>query len=52
MILPKDKEGLRIDLKVTNDALLCKWIWRYLTELDGLWKLLINSKYNVGSPWI
>lgn len=34
---PKNKGGLSIDrVKLTNDALISKWIWRYFTEPNHL----------------
>lgn len=44
---PNTHGGLGINrLCDTNIALLCKWLWRYITEDQSLWKLVINTKYN------
>ena len=44
---PKEKGGLGISkLKSTNNALLCKWLWRYLMEPNALWRKIINAKYS------
>jgi hypothetical protein len=35
-----------MNLKIMNKALLCKWFWRYNNcEVEGLWKFIIQSKY-------
>jgi hypothetical protein len=45
---PKDQGGLGIhDLQVKNTALLCKWLFKLITE-NGLWQTLLKRKY-VGS---
>jgi hypothetical protein len=45
---PKDQGGLGIhDLELMNQALLGKWLARFLTE-DGVWQNLLRRKY-VGS---
>ena len=42
----KTKEGLAFDkIRLINEALLTKWLWRYITKKDGLWKDVIASKY-------
>ncbi|KAA0035248.1 LINE-1 retrotransposable element ORF2 protein [Cucumis melo var. makuwa] len=43
---PKELGGLGISkLKDTNQALLCKWLWRYHNESNSLWKKCIDAKY-------
>ncbi|KAA0065894.1 LINE-1 retrotransposable element ORF2 protein [Cucumis melo var. makuwa] len=43
---PKCKRGLGItNVKDTNIALLCKWLWRFQEEKDSLWVKLISVKY-------
>lgn len=47
----KNKGGLGIDRVLsTNDALISKWIWRYFTEPNHLWRLLIENKYSSTLP--
>lgn len=47
----KEVDGLGIDrVKLSNEALISKWIWRYHKELNQLWRSLINIKYMVISP--
>ncbi|KAL0559838.1 hypothetical protein IC582_000218 [Cucumis melo] len=47
IVSPKEKGGLGIhSVNSTNFALLCKWLWKFLTEKDPLWKRLIISKYD------
>lgn len=49
--LPKEHGGLGIDrIKISNEALLCKWIWRYIKEKDSLWRNLIDAKYSCKHP--
>lgn len=41
-------------MKITNDALLGKWLWWVGDEHDGLWKQIILAKYSVhrdGTHW-
>lgn len=46
----KEKGELGIDkIKTTNEALLGKWIWRYLLEPKQLWSSLIDAKYSICS---
>lgn len=43
---PKEKGRLGIGRVMdTNFALLCKWKWRFLIEIDPLWKYVIQAKY-------
>ncbi|KAA0056839.1 LINE-1 retrotransposable element ORF2 protein [Cucumis melo var. makuwa] len=43
---PKELGGLGISkVKDTNQALLCKWLWRYHNESNSLWKKCIDAKY-------
>ena len=42
----KEKGGLDVkSLSVVNKALLCKWSWRFATETNSEWKLVISIKY-------
>ena len=42
----KEKGGLDVkSLSVVNKALLCKWSWRFATETNSDWKLVISIKY-------
>ena len=41
--------GLEIQrLRQFNSALLDKWLWRYGTERDALWRKVIEAKYGDG----
>ena len=41
--------GLEIQrLRQFNSALLDKWLWRYGTERDALWRKVIEEKYGDG----
>ena len=43
---PKDKGGLGLSkLKNTNSAHLCKWLWRYHTKSNALWRQINPAKY-------
>lgn len=49
--LPKEQRGLGIDkINLLNTALLCKWLWRYYTEKDSLWRTFIDLKYKPTRP--
>ena len=44
---PKDEGGLGIgSLKSLNMALLFKWLWRFNSENDTLWRQVINGIHN------
>jgi len=36
--------GVR-DLRLFNEALLGKWLWRYMNEKDSLWRRVVRSKF-------
>ena len=45
---PKSKGGLGIaSLKIKNEGLLSKWIWRFFTEDGAVWKDVIREFYGV-----
>lgn len=45
---PKSKGGLGVvPLQVRNEALLCKWGWRFSRERDSLWVRVLTTKYGV-----
>lgn len=46
---PRQIGGLVLGrLKVFNQALLAKWLWKYVKEGDLLWKHVADSKYGPG----
>ncbi|CAN1807424.1 Putative ribonuclease H protein At1g65750 [Linum perenne] len=49
----KNNGGLGVqDLRILNEALLCKWSWRYATERAAWWRGLITTKCGTGpSEW-
>ena len=48
--LPRDKGGLNIsNLLYRNLGLLFKWVWRFFSEPDSLWKQIIQAKYKYSS---
>lgn len=45
---PKSKGGLGIvPLEARNQALLCKWSWRFRREKDALWLRVLTVKYDL-----
>ncbi|WMV11771.1 hypothetical protein MTR67_005156 [Solanum verrucosum] len=51
-LLSKDRGGLGIkNLKLQNESLLKKWLWRYTEERNALWKEVIIAKYGELNPW-
>ena len=44
--LEKSRGGLGVrGLSKMNQALLCKWCWRFANERDTLWRLVISTKF-------
>ena len=42
----KNRGGLGVrGLSMMNQALLCKWCWRFANERDSLWRLVISTKF-------
>ncbi|XP_026420722.1 uncharacterized protein LOC113316789 [Papaver somniferum] len=42
----KQEGGLRIKvISVMNDALLCKWLWKFSNEPEALWRRFVEDKY-------
>ena len=42
----KSRGGLGVrGLSLMNQALLCKWCWRFANERDSLWRLVISAKF-------
>ena len=52
-VLPsKERVGLGIrNLRLQNETLLMKWLWRYAGEERALWKEVITAKYGELNPW-
>lgn len=52
--IPKIEGGLGIrNLKITNEALLTKWLWRYGEEKTSLWRKVILEKFGgVEMAWL
>lgn len=49
--LLKEKGGLGVDkIKISTTTLLSKWIWRYFTEKDSLWRVFSDAKYRPSQP--
>jgi len=47
---PISEGGLRIrNLRIFNQALLGKWLWRFAHEREALWRSVVDAKY--GSTW-
>lgn len=40
------------NLKVQNQSLLLKWLWRFVSGEQGLWKDAIASRYTTEDLWI
>ena len=50
--LPKTKGGLGLSrLSECNDALILKWLWRYRTEPESMWKKVIDSIHSMARQW-
>lgn len=46
---PKERGGLGITpLHLRNQALLCKWNWRFGKEREALWATVLTSRYRIG----
>jgi len=45
---PKQEGGLGIRrLRIMNEALKTKWLWRFAKEYDAMWKNVIKAKYGI-----
>ena len=52
VLLSKERGGLGIrNLRLQNESLLMKWLWRYIEEDAALWKEVIVAKYAELNPW-
>ncbi|WMV58807.1 hypothetical protein MTR67_052192 [Solanum verrucosum] len=52
VLLSKKDGGLGIrNIRLQNESLLLKWLWRCINEDKALWKEVIVSKYGEASPW-
>lgn len=52
LIGDKHKGGLRVrNLKTQNHCLMMKWLWRFASGEQSLWKDVIQSKYEVEHHW-
>ncbi|WMV24199.1 hypothetical protein MTR67_017584 [Solanum verrucosum] len=52
VLLSKERGGLGIrNLRLQNESLLMKWLWRYTEEDAALWKEVIVAKYGELNPW-
>lgn len=46
MCSPKSKRGLGLrSMEVMNKSLLCKWLWRFGREEDGVWRKVVASRH-------
>ena len=51
--LHKQSGGLGIrNLGLQNRSLLSKWLWRFYTEEEALWKEVIVNKYGLNGNWV
>ncbi|XP_026450690.1 uncharacterized protein LOC113350786 [Papaver somniferum] len=47
--IKKKHGGLGVkNLKIMNQALLCKWSWRFAKEEDAMWRKIVAEKYGTG----
>ncbi|KAM0052219.1 putative RNA-directed DNA polymerase [Helianthus debilis subsp. tardiflorus] len=50
--LPKRYGGLGLSkLNLVNEALLCKWVWRYRVEEESLWRRVIMACHGKARRW-
>lgn len=42
--------GIR-NLKIQNQGLMMKWLWRFSTTEQSLWKNVIKARYGMGGSW-
>jgi len=52
LIGSKQKGGLGVrNLKIQNQSLMMKWLWRLASSEQALWKELIKQKYEMEDHW-
>ncbi|WMV40242.1 hypothetical protein MTR67_033627 [Solanum verrucosum] len=53
VILSKKEGGLGIrNLKIQNQSLLMKWLWRFASQEQALWKETIKARFGMENLWI
>ena len=41
-----------LETLISNEALLGKWLWRFMNDRDTLWRRVISTEYGVdGFGW-
>lgn len=46
--MDKEHGGFGIkSIRVMNDSLLCKWLWRFSTDTNAKWRQILGEKYGV-----
>lgn len=48
---PKMLGGAGRHLDIMNEVLLCKWLWRFESEEDSLWKQVVAAKFDIRDGW-
>ncbi|WMV26836.1 hypothetical protein MTR67_020221 [Solanum verrucosum] len=53
VLVSKKEGGLRArNLKIQNHSLLMKWLWRFASQEQSLWKDTIKARYGMETRWI
>lgn len=49
---PKNCGGTRLrHTEDMNKALLCRWLWRFVQEVDSLWRQVVAAKFGLVDDW-
>ena len=52
-VIKNKKEGTGIrDMKKQNKSLMLKWLWKFMTGENMLWREVIRDKYEMENRWM
>lgn len=49
----KKEGGLGLkNLEIHNQSLMMKWLWRFISDVQTLWKEVVRAKYGMEGIWM